>query len=177
MDKISDLYDLFGETAYCSICLEDISEGSRVRALNICNHIFHSMCIDKWFLEKSCCPSCRTEYNIVKDTSITDINNIDRLFMTWTLIHGVLKKIKNATSFNDKKNEIRILFYNFRSLPVYLDSRYSLSTIKKHIANRISRALNIRINTIYRQPQVYNWIDKIENHIDYTRSIQQLWRI
>ena len=39
-------------------------------------------------------------------------NDIDRLFMTWTLIHGVLKKHKNAESFNNKKNEIQIFTHD-----------------------------------------------------------------
>ena len=80
MDKISELFDLFGESAYCSICLEDVSEGSRVRTLNICNHIFHRLCIDKWFLEKTCCPSCRTEYNIIIPKLDTDTKSIRIIF-------------------------------------------------------------------------------------------------
>lgn len=180
MDEISDLYDLYGETAYCSICLEDVLEGARVRCLNKCAHIFHNTCIEKWFAEKSLCPTCRKEYNIViKSNQGTDeiMNDIERLFMTWTLIHGILKKITTAHTFNEKKNDIRILLYKFRSLPVDLDSRSSLHLTKQYIANRICKLRNINKIQIHRQPQVYQWINKIELHSEYRSIISPLWQI
>jgi len=179
MDKITDLFDLFGESAYCSICLEDISEGARVRSLNECSHIFHSKCIDKWFLEKSCCPTCRKEYTLIvpKSNDSEIINNIDRLFMTWTLLHGILKKVKLATTFNEKKNDIRLVFTRFRSLPIDLDTRYSLASTKQYIAARICKIQNINKTQVHRQPQVYHWIDKIESHNDYRNLIQHIWHV
>lgn len=179
MDEISDLFDLFGESAYCSICLEDVSEGARVRCLNECEHIFHNTCIEKWFLEKTCCPTCRKEYNFIvkKKESQEIMNDIDRLFMTWTLIHGILKKVNNAEKFYEKKNDIRLLLAQFRSLPVDLDSRYSLNSTKQYIANRICKLRNLNKIQIHRQPQIYQWIDKIENNVDYRDFIQNLWRM
>lgn len=179
MDEISELFDLFGESAYCSICLEDIIEGSRVRCLTLCQHIFHSNCIDKWFQEKSCCPTCRSEYKISIQVSKDEVimTDIDRLFMTWTLLHGILKKIKNAPLFQEKKHDIRSVLARFRSLPVDLDTRNSLNASKMYIGNRICRLRNIHKIQIHRQPQVYQWIDKIENHIDYHTLIEPLWRI
>ena len=176
MDNISDLFDLFGESAYCSICLEDISEGTRVRSLNDCSHIFHNVCIDKWFLEKSCCPTCRKEYIIPPKSNNSEImNDVERLFMTWTLVHGILKKIRLASTFNEKRDDIRLVFTKFRSLPVDLDTRYSLASMKQYIAARICRLQNINKTQVHRQPQVYQWIDKIENHVDYRSLIQHVW--
>jgi hypothetical protein len=178
MDGISELFDLFGETAYCSICLEDIAEGARVRCLNTCQHIFHSNCIDKWFLEKNCCPTCRKDYSIIvkKDTQEL-MNDIDRLFMTWTLLHGVLKKIKTADLYNEKKNDIRLVLSKFRSLPIDLDSRSSFQTTKNYISNRICKLRNLHKIQIHRQPQIYQWIDKIESHAEYNTLISSVWRI
>jgi hypothetical protein len=177
MDKITELFDLFGESAYCSICLENISEGSRVRLLNECNHIFHNICIDKWFLEKSSCPTCRKEYTLIipKSNDSEIMSDIDRLFMTWTLLHGILKKIKLATVFNEKKNDIRLVFARFRSLPVDLDTRYSLASTKQYIAARICKIQNLHKTQVHRQPQVYQWIDKIESHSEYRNLIQHIW--
>jgi len=179
MDEIADLYDLFGESAFCNICQDDIKEGERVYCLNKCKHVFHNDCIEKWFKEKTICPVCRTTYNVIfrNDNDII-INDIDRLFMTWTLIHGVLKKHKNAESFNNKKNEIKTLFSstrlnNVKSLYVDLDSRSALSSMKSYIATRISKLLYIDKNKIYRQPQVYNWIDRIESIV----NINSLWSV
>lgn len=179
MDEISELYDLFGESAYCSICLEDVVEGARVRCLKTCQHIFHNNCIEKWFMEKSCCPTCRKEYSsiIVKKDTQELMNNIDRLFMTYTLVHGVLKKIKNAAAYNEKRNDIRLVLSKFRSLPVDLDSRSSLQTTKNYISNKICKIQNIRKIQIHRQPQVYQWIDKIETHAEYRTLISTVWHI
>lgn len=48
----------------CSICIEPLYENGNnpVKILDICQHRFHSKCIDKWFEEKPCCPCCRLVY-------------------------------------------------------------------------------------------------------------------
>ena len=179
MDEIAELYDLFGETAFCNICHEDVKEGERVYCLIQCKHVFHNICIEKWFKEKTICPVCRTTYTLIRsnDSDVT-INDIDRLFLTWILIHGVLKKNKNAEIFNMKKTEIKNLFSsirlnNVKPLYVDLDSRSSLLSMKSYIATRISKLMYIDKNKVYRQPQVYNWIGRIEN----VPNINSLWSI
>ena len=42
----------------CSICQEDIENGTYVRELS-CKHTFHMGCIHRWFRRKRCCPTCR----------------------------------------------------------------------------------------------------------------------
>lgn len=42
----------------CSVCMEEITSNN-VRVL-ACAHVFHSSCIDRWFLEQRTCPECRT---------------------------------------------------------------------------------------------------------------------
>ncbi|KAF2567119.1 hypothetical protein F2Q70_00028838 [Brassica cretica] len=44
---------------YCSICLQDASEGEKMRRLTACGHCFHAECIDPWLEERSTCPECR----------------------------------------------------------------------------------------------------------------------
>lgn len=46
-------------TTECPICLGEFGEGESVRILPTCNHGFHVMCIDKWFVSRSSCPICR----------------------------------------------------------------------------------------------------------------------
>ena len=184
MDKISDLFDLFGETSYCSICLEDCVEGQRVRSLNECFHIFHMKCIENWFIEKQICPTCRKEYHVEIPVieAYDNVDNIERLYLTWVLIHGILKTHKQASQFNEKKEQIKILFslffnINYKPLPVDLGSRYSLELTKQYIANRIHKLQHIDKNKIYRQPYVYRWVDKIESSLNYKSSIEHLWRM
>ena len=62
MDVINsrtELYDLFGETIFCSVCQEDIQEGERVRIIENCQHGFHAKCIEPWLLSKGSCALCR----------------------------------------------------------------------------------------------------------------------
>lgn len=47
---------------FCVICQNDISNMSIVRKLN-CNHMYHLKCIDKWFMDKTHCPTCK--YNLL----------------------------------------------------------------------------------------------------------------
>lgn len=59
LDAVTELFDLFGETGYCSICQENLSEGERVRAIQRCQHTFHSACVDPWLETHGDCPLCR----------------------------------------------------------------------------------------------------------------------
>lgn len=43
----------------CAICLMDFKDGDNIRVLPKCNHRFHVVCIDKWLLSHSSCPTCR----------------------------------------------------------------------------------------------------------------------
>jgi len=46
-------------TSSCVICLADFCNGDQIRFLPKCNHHFHVVCIDKWLLSHSSCPTCR----------------------------------------------------------------------------------------------------------------------
>jgi len=46
----------------CAICLDDFTEGMRLRTLP-CGHTFHSSCIARWMIERSAvCPLCKTDF-------------------------------------------------------------------------------------------------------------------
>ena len=48
-------------TRECTICLQPIENESVCRMLN-CYHIFHSECIEKWFVDKVSCPMCKKTF-------------------------------------------------------------------------------------------------------------------
>ncbi|KAJ0101094.1 hypothetical protein Patl1_04629 [Pistacia atlantica] len=46
-------------SSYCVICLESFNDGETCRVFPVCNHIFHSSCIDAWLKDHLTCPVCR----------------------------------------------------------------------------------------------------------------------
>jgi hypothetical protein len=61
LDDDTEVFDLFGETGFCTICQEDLIEGERVRVIRACSHMYHQACIDPWLQEKGDCALCRTQ--------------------------------------------------------------------------------------------------------------------
>jgi len=50
----------------CTICIDEIREGSRIRKLP-CGHCFHYLCVDRWFLQGEDhlrCPNCQTDLRL-----------------------------------------------------------------------------------------------------------------
>lgn len=45
----------------CSICSCDLNQNEIIRKTP-CKHVFHSMCIDKWFKISQSCPICRLNF-------------------------------------------------------------------------------------------------------------------
>jgi len=45
----------------CPICLQPVQNDSVCRMLN-CYHIYHSPCIEKWFIEYMNCPNCKKSF-------------------------------------------------------------------------------------------------------------------
>jgi hypothetical protein len=62
--KIKEGDSLINELDVCSICHDNYKVNEFKRELNLCGHIFHKKCIDKWFLNNKNleCPLCRQSY-------------------------------------------------------------------------------------------------------------------
>ncbi|KAM0035612.1 putative transcription factor C2H2 family [Helianthus debilis subsp. tardiflorus] len=43
----------------CSVCLEDMVEGSMVGRVSCSRHVFHEKCINEWLKDNRSCPNCR----------------------------------------------------------------------------------------------------------------------
>lgn len=70
LEAATELFDLFGETGFCTICQDDLAEGERVRAIRACQHLFHSRCLDPWLISKGDCPLCRTSVRRAADPAV-----------------------------------------------------------------------------------------------------------
>ncbi|XP_010468167.1 PREDICTED: putative RING-H2 finger protein ATL61 [Camelina sativa] len=49
----------FKDMVECAICLAELVDGDKARALPSCDHLFHVECIDSWLKSHSTCPICR----------------------------------------------------------------------------------------------------------------------
>lgn len=47
--------------ADCAVCLSELEDGEKVRALPGCGHVFHVDCVDAWLRSRTTCPVCRAE--------------------------------------------------------------------------------------------------------------------
>ncbi|RLN22737.1 RING-H2 finger protein ATL44-like [Panicum miliaceum] len=45
----------------CAVCLSELADGEKVRALPSCGHVFHVECVDAWLRSRTTCPMCRAE--------------------------------------------------------------------------------------------------------------------
>ncbi|KAG1367930.1 RING-H2 finger protein ATL40 [Cocos nucifera] len=62
-----------GNDAECTICLNVIEEGERVRLLPSCRHVFHVGCIDTWLSSSSTCPVCRAAVEAAPVTVVVEM--------------------------------------------------------------------------------------------------------
>ncbi|KAF9593540.1 hypothetical protein IFM89_024129 [Coptis chinensis] len=58
------------EAVYCSVCLSEFEEKETVKLIPNCGHVYHSECIDKWFVSHVSCPLCRSIELFKKDTVV-----------------------------------------------------------------------------------------------------------
>ena len=82
LERINKLIEIIKEQSYekkldpfnlpeCVICFEEFLVGAPVRKIPICQHVFHSKCIDEWFRAKlqdltHKCPLCNADINYDK---------------------------------------------------------------------------------------------------------------
>nr|KJB29563.1 hypothetical protein B456_005G107600 [Gossypium raimondii] len=50
------------------LSMEEIEQLPRI--LPVCSHIFHTQCIDLWFLRRNICPNCRSPFKPVDNNIV-----------------------------------------------------------------------------------------------------------
>ncbi|KAK8970815.1 RING-H2 finger protein ATL60 [Platanthera guangdongensis] len=63
----------------CAVCLSDLADGEHFRLLPVCNHPFHTDCIDIWFSSNSTCPICRSTVGPPPKTEILNSSALPQL--------------------------------------------------------------------------------------------------
>ncbi|XP_059663850.1 RING-H2 finger protein ATL66-like [Cornus florida] len=58
------------EFTECSICLDMFRDEEIVKVLPVCQHAYHSVCVDRWLSTHSTCPLCRASPHV--HSSISD---------------------------------------------------------------------------------------------------------
>lgn len=52
------------ETDTCTICLDFIKNGTLLREIPLCKHVFHAECLLSWLQVNEICPNCKNEVSI-----------------------------------------------------------------------------------------------------------------
>lgn len=58
----------------CSICIEDIKKGKKLRLLR-CRHAFHARCVERWLMSANRCPLCNQVAVIPKERYSEHVTN------------------------------------------------------------------------------------------------------
>jgi hypothetical protein len=59
IDAGTTIIEVTGDGNVCAVCQDDIPAGTAARELDVCEHRFHTGCIDTWFERNVYCPVCR----------------------------------------------------------------------------------------------------------------------
>ena len=143
----TEVFDLFGETFFCSICQEDIQESQRTLVISNCQHGFHEPCIEPWLENNNTCPNCRKrilEAPVNRPTVPTEqgIHDLDRIYIGYILTDWILFTFqRRATLFYRHYNDIRRLIREVewqgrRSIPLEVTSLSGVVRLKTYIIHR-----------------------------------------
>lgn len=131
-----EIYDLFGEEIYCSVCLEHVKEGERTLMIQKCHHGFHQKCLDPWLSTNDSCPNCRSIVRLEERISETD-----RILVSWMLCDWILRIYPTKERLYTKRNALRTFIQNFnwngiRPYPIDISSLSSLKRMKAQLKEK-----------------------------------------
>ncbi len=94
----TELFDLFGQEGSCSICMEDLAEGDRCRALRGCDHLFHATCVEPWLLAHGTCPMCRATVVQVQAAPAALSSTMEALQTVRAAVQGITGTTNNSAA-------------------------------------------------------------------------------
>lgn len=140
----TELFDVYGESFFCSICQEDIQEGQRTLVISSCQHGFHEACVSAWLRSKGTCPNCRSELSAqpAEERPRSTQQDLDRCYIAYILTDWLLRLFtKRSTLFLRYQREIRDFIHGFewqgtRTIPIDISSLSGIGRIKSYIIRR-----------------------------------------
>lgn len=199
MEEGTELFDLFGESGFCSVCQTNLEEGERVRAIEKCQHLFHAECLDPWLRTHNNCPLCRVEISEasaqIANTYLANILTIleERLneqrrqqrrnMFQFIIVEGILKKFPTAALFNPRYERVcdflergQITIQDLSSIPVEIRNRTTLTRHLGDIRNRLYAVNTSRSRSIQSWPEYGELHTLVANYAQANPSFQEVWQ-
>lgn len=194
IDNYTELFELFGQTLFCSICQENGEEGQRVLEITQCKHMFHEECLEPWLRQKGTCPLCRVSifgerqrevFNRIRLLALLQIVEqqilTERRLLTWILCDGILQKFRNAAEYQELRERCEELIQNFslrtiRPLPIDFRNRTRIHHLAGQIRRQLLETYQDRTNRLHSWTDVIMMRQYVSNHSMMNPEFQQVWQ-
>jgi hypothetical protein len=199
LEENTELFDLFGEEGFCTICQTTLAEGERVRGINKCQHLYHAECLEPWLRNHSTCPVCRVdvfpldEYEIAYNNTMTNLWTIiqaqimriqseyHRRLLSWVVYDGIIHHLPNATAFNQQIATLQNYLIDNRVIVNDIEI-YELNIVRNRTQfNRELRAITDGISRLdgietVRQIRVHRDVQQIRNLVETFATTREDFR-
>ncbi|EAS06275.2 anaphase-promoting complex subunit 11 RING-H2 finger protein (macronuclear) [Tetrahymena thermophila SB210] len=140
----------------CSICLIEFNSDEQIRQ-TICNHTFHSQCLNDWLQKNDNCPICRQEFGINQ--------------MIEYIVSKKLELIQDQTQKDRINSNKEQLLSKFQKVEIFeLEGQQFLNMIKKYLIEQLSLD---QFQFEYEDQKEQQNVQKDKNKIDFQKIIDQ----
>lgn len=194
IDEYTELFELFGQNFFCSICQEEAQEGQRILEIIQCKHMFHEPCLEPWLRQKGTCPLCRVSIfgnrhreiaqrirllallHIVEQQILTE-----RRLLTWILCDGILQKFRNASEYQALRQRCEQVIPTFslrtiHPLPIDFTNRTRIQKLAGQIRRQLLETYQERNNRLHTWTDVIMMRQYVSNHSVMNPEFQQVWQ-
>ncbi len=199
LEENTELFDLFGEEGFCTICQVNLADGERIRAIQKCQHLYHADCLEPWLRNHTTCPVCRVDVfppgedeNAYNATLINiwtliqaQVNRIQteyhRRILTWTIYDGILHHLPNAVVFNAELANIQRHLYETPIIVNQIEIYHSEVVRNRTQVTRYLRDITREISTMdnletVRQIRAHYDFQRMRNYVQAYASTREEFR-